>query len=807
MSRSIIGRLPKFDVQNLTVDSLKTLLSDNNIRVRDEFLKDFDLDGFKSFLDNDKIKLREPSQAEIIEAMNRAGAAVWGDYSESALPETPHDLSAAVDQSRKQIELSWKFKKYSNIKFEIYRAVQGNSRSTVRPGTGRLTASGKFTSISQRLPSASALKRLKFERIDVMIVRSPVQQSFSTIDMNDLVEGNTYIYKVRAYVNDGNYGKFSEECKVVFSGDTLTVPVLNASVDPVYKQLVIKWNHQENALSEKIYILTGHSTVIDGVDIPVQISNSFVKDNAGHDLSLSHDGIIFTLTDRTEFKLNEDIHICMCAENEWGNSGPSEMVTVNYHGEYPFEDSDLSASVDQCYKRFYIRWHNVVNALEYQVSRRDTVSGKVAVLNERSIFDEENNFNFMFDDSSELQMNRKYQYCLSAANEWYSFGDVGYIAYTDTLLFKASAPVISDFTAVQEGKKVHVGWACENADSYTLSRKISDKKAGGSNASFPLAGTRDCYDDWAVDQTRSYEYQLQAVNEWGTSYSNGMNVSIVDKVVRTKGVIITTIKYYSHWYEYAKKEDEKRRRKKNRYYMRRLFKLHGIDTTEIVDEKYSVIKEEIRKIFKDTDADDISYIYINCHGGLYSNMTDGTGFLHLGYNGKNNDEAGEINIGFRTLKLLLDEIPGKKVLMIDACHSGSAVKNTRALIPQTKDNADISEEFMTGFVSEFASKPKSSMLRSMEFAAPDYYVLCSARYDENAVGDSVKGNWATRYWACGGGYDFIKGCDDDLEADSNKDKKVSLKELYDYTNKKLKKWSRGQRCVCYPEDCDDIIFY
>ena len=89
---------------------------------------------------------------------------------------------------------------------------------------------------------------------------------------------------------------------------------------------------------------------------------------------------------------------------------------------------------------------------------------------------------------------------------------------------------------------------------------------------------------------------------------------------------------------------------------------------------------------------------------------------------------------------------------------------------------------------------------------PNSYVIVSAEEDKLAKGDAVLGNWATRYWVCGAGYDFLPGQAHDMEADSNKNKKVSLKELCDYTNRKLKNNSRLHRCQIISNDPNGIIF-
>lgn len=84
---------------------------------------------------------------------------------------------------------------------------------------------------------------------------------------------------------------------------------------------------------------------------------------------------------------------------------------------------------------------------------------------------------------------------------------------------------------------------------------------------------------------------------------------------------------------------------------------------------------------------------------------------------------------------------------------------------------------------------------------PNSFVLCSTKNSHCAYGDSVLGNYATRYWVCGAGYDFLPGAAHDMEADKNKDKRVTLKELCDYTNKKI-----FQSCELISDKPNTVIF-
>ena len=190
------------------------------------------------------------------------------------------------------------------------------------------------------------------------------------------------------------------------------------------------------------------------------------------------------------------------------------------------------------------------------------------------------------------------------------------------------------------------------------------------------------------------------------------------------------------------------RRKENQELIAGLYKNRNIDYMIIENEVLDGVTQLIADIFAKSSKKDKCYIYINCHGGV--------GSLTLGYD----DRA----ISFSSLRRVFNKIAGKQIILIDSCHSGSATN--------LKD--------------------------------PNSWILCSAQSEEKARGDLVLGNWATRYWVCGAGYDFQPGFADDMEADKNNDNKVTLR--YNYTNRKLKNNSRLHTCVMISDTPDEVIF-
>lgn len=94
--------------------------------------------------------------------------------------------------------------------------------------------------------------------------------------------------------------------------------------------------------------------------------------------------------------------------------------------------------------------------------------------------------------------------------------------------------------------------------------------------------------------------------------------------------------------------------------------------------------------FSDADEDDVSIFYISTHG-LWEEGTDGSGMTLLLSDGET--EAG---VTARQLRTMFDQIRGRKVLLLDACHAGAMI-----------------------------GKGVSERLGNV-FTGPDYIVVCSS---------------------------------------------------------------------------------
>lgn len=192
------------------------------------------------------------------------------------------------------------------------------------------------------------------------------------------------------------------------------------------------------------------------------------------------------------------------------------------------------------------------------------------------------------------------------------------------------------------------------------------------------------------------------------------------------------------------------------------------DVVQYNDHTIGEITAKIHSLFANTTAKDISYIYMTCHGGK-------NGSIYIGSNGSYTGAQ---------LRSILDQyVKGKVVLMIDCCYAGAIID---------KENTNFANDFLNDFLK---SDDKNG-----ELAAERFHVLCSSNKDETSIGGDA--SLATKYWEQGCGWSELSSARTSLWADANKDNKVTMKELYDYSYPLA---ANKRHMVVYPENDSLVI--
>lgn len=204
----------------------------------------------------------------------------------------------------------------------------------------------------------------------------------------------------------------------------------------------------------------------------------------------------------------------------------------------------------------------------------------------------------------------------------------------------------------------------------------------------------------------------------------------------------------------------------------------------------SGIKSAIASVFGQADSNDVTLLYYSGHG-VYSTSSTSLGAL-----------CGTSNTYIYPYELrnVLDQYQGKKVVMIDACHSGN-------MIGKAAGDESI-DAFMDAFMEPFKNAPKASN----NLAASGYYVLTAAHSSTSSYETSFSGvrmgvfTYALTY-GCGWNMQSSSKIST-LYADANGNKKITLDELFDYTRSRVSALGYGssQQCQVYPENSSQVLF-
>lgn len=187
----------------------------------------------------------------------------------------------------------------------------------------------------------------------------------------------------------------------------------------------------------------------------------------------------------------------------------------------------------------------------------------------------------------------------------------------------------------------------------------------------------------------------------------------------------------------------------------------------------------INSVFGKAKAQDVSLLYYSGHGA--------SGGLLVGVDSSTLPPS--------SLRVLLDNIPGRKIVIVDACHSGG-------IIGRSAQSA--MDDFSTPFLSAFTTQSRTNL------ATDSYYVITAAHSSQECVemGTSVDGGYTwfyyglfTRHLCEGLGWDYLGRQYSLLMADANGDGSVSIQEAYTYARTNAAAANSGQTAQVYPANC------
>ena len=195
----------------------------------------------------------------------------------------------------------------------------------------------------------------------------------------------------------------------------------------------------------------------------------------------------------------------------------------------------------------------------------------------------------------------------------------------------------------------------------------------------------------------------------------------------------------------------------------------------------------IHETFADAADEDVSLIYYSGHGAASDDFSQRGALL-----GADNEGA----VSAEQLRSALDGVAGRKIVIIDACYSGSMLSDVQCASLSLNDDAMTAEAFVDSFIAAFLRRGRSGL------AGGGYFVLAAAAEDEESfegqVGDRIMGLF-TASLIKGCGYDALNRCETALLADANANGVLTLQEIFQYVRRAL--IGEGQHAQVFPAGC------
>lgn len=245
------------------------------------------------------------------------------------------------------------------------------------------------------------------------------------------------------------------------------------------------------------------------------------------------------------------------------------------------------------------------------------------------------------------------------------------------------------------------------------------------------------------------------------------------------------------------------------------------------------ILSSISSTFGNASYNDVSLFYYSGHGANSVGADGNPTSYHAALVG-----TFQTYVSIARLKTELDKIPGKKVIIIDACHSGQFIARDGAVtqVSSSAFNSQVvnlfaNDDQLSGDISRTAVvlAADGSELLSEEapafidragdtnFAKSGYYVITACRSEEKSVSTGYDSNGDGKidryfglftYGLCyGNGWNLARNSAiSSLNADLNKDSKVTLYEAYVYAKVMAQSHNPNQTAQIWPENSAFVLW-
>ena len=194
------------------------------------------------------------------------------------------------------------------------------------------------------------------------------------------------------------------------------------------------------------------------------------------------------------------------------------------------------------------------------------------------------------------------------------------------------------------------------------------------------------------------------------------------------------------------------------------------------------IRNAVAKTLHEAGKEDISLFYFSGHGG--ESMNSALAGALVGVDGD--------YLTATELRSILDQIPGRKIVILDACFSGNVI--SRGESPP--------QEFNKAVITAFSAKSRGTEAQNL--AADRYYVLTAAHSSETSMEYTMEGKTfgLFTYALClGCGYDLLSGTYVAAGADGDRDGVITLQEAHRYAMITAARYNNRQTAQAWPSQC------
>lgn len=195
----------------------------------------------------------------------------------------------------------------------------------------------------------------------------------------------------------------------------------------------------------------------------------------------------------------------------------------------------------------------------------------------------------------------------------------------------------------------------------------------------------------------------------------------------------------------------------------------------------SGILSAIESAFSQATENDVSLFYYSGHGAQNGALFGGD----------------LTQLSPDSLRLALDAVPGRKIVIVDACYSGQLIDESTVM----SLTADDAPDFNSSFLSAFTTRSRGAL------NADGYFVISSAGPRELAAEGTVESDGSSKimgfftYGLCKGlGWDGVTSRSGPSLADQNADEAISMKEAAVYASAQARLMNSNQTAQYWPAD-------